>query len=170
MTSLEIPPQYFQSMMSWTQAQYVFRSYLANPFWNPLASFVDNCVRAVWMRLLKLRARGQRNIARKLCSNYFHRLYLNPSSFHTSHQHLALAPGHIMYFWEKLNSDCLTPFPSHMQHTCHAPSDTASAEFFCRSSSGLRKRSCSCQKVSTLLNKTLMGSLGTVASISSKSV
>lgn len=107
------------------------------------------------MRLLKLRARGQRNIARKLCSNYFHWLYLNPSSFHTSHQHLALAPGHMMYFWEKLNSDCLTPFPLHMQRTCHAPSDTPSTEFFCSSSSGLRKRSCSCQKVSTLLNKAL---------------
>lgn len=102
--------------MSRTQLQYVLRSFLANPLWNPLASFVDNCVRVVWMKQLKLRARGQGNIARKPCSDRFYWLYLNPSSFDTSHQHPASAPGHIIYFWELLNLDCLTPFPSHKQH------------------------------------------------------
>ena len=158
--------------MSRTQPQYVLRYYPANPLWNPLASFVDNCVREVWMKQLKLRARVQRNIARKPCSDWFYCLCLNPSSLDTLHQHPASAPGHIMYYWELLNWNCLTPYPSHKTaHTCHALSDTPHAEFFCRSSSGLRKGACSCQKISALFDKSsLLSSLENVASINSKTV
>lgn len=102
--------------MSWTQLQYVLISYLANPLWTPLASFVDNCVKAVWIKQLKLRARGQGNIARKPCSDRFYWLYLNPSSFDNSHQHPASAPGHTICFWELFNSDCLAPFPLQKKH------------------------------------------------------
>lgn len=95
--------------------QYVLSGYLTY-LWNPLVSFVGNCVSAVWMKQLKPRARGQRNIARKPLSDQFYWLYLNPSSFDTLHQHPASAPGHIMYFWELLNSGCPTPFSSHKEH------------------------------------------------------
>lgn len=168
MISLEIPPLHFQSTMSRTQLQYVLRHYLANPLWNPLASFVDNCVRAVWMKQLKLRARGWRNIARKPCSDQFYWLYLNPSSFDTSHQHPASAPGHIMYFWELLNSDCLTPFPSHKQHilaTClliPLPQNS-----FADPKATSEKGHILVKRLSKIL---LLGSPGTMASINSETV
>lgn len=68
------------------------------------------------MKQLKLRARGQRTIARKPRSDQFCWLYLNPPLLDTSHQHTASAPGHIMYSWELLNSGCQTPFQSHTEY------------------------------------------------------
>lgn len=88
------PPLLFQDTMSWTQLHCVLRSYLANPLENPLASLVDNCVRAVWMKQLKLRTRGQRNTARNSCSDQFYWLYLNPASSDTLHQCPASSPEH----------------------------------------------------------------------------
>lgn len=130
--TFDFPPLLFQDTMSWTQLHYVLRSYLANPLGNSLASFVDNCVRAVWMKQLKLRTRGQRNTARNSCSDQFYWLYLNLSSSDTLHQHPASSPGHIC-----ISGSCfiqaLQPPSLHASRTsCHARSDIPPTEFFCR--------------------------------------
>lgn len=97
----------------------VLRSYLANPLENPLASLVDNCVRAVWMKQLKLTTRGQRNTARNSCSDKFYWLYLNPASSDTLHQYPASSPGHACISENCFIRALQLPSPHASSTSCH---------------------------------------------------
>lgn len=126
------PPLLFQDTMSWTQLHCVLRSYLVNPLGNPLTSFVDNCVRAVWMKQLKLRTSRQRNIARNSCSDQFYWLYLNPASSDTLHQYPVSSAGHICISGNCLIQALQLPSPHTSSTSCHVHSVTPPTEFFCR--------------------------------------
>lgn len=118
------PPLLFQDTMSWTQLHCVLRSYLVNPLGNPLTSFVDNCVRAVWMKQLKLRTSRQRNIARNSCSDQFYWLYLNPASSDTLHQYPVSSAGHICISGNCLIQALQLPSPHASSTSCHVHSVT----------------------------------------------
>lgn len=129
---LSCSPLLFQDMMSWTQLHCVLRSYLAKPLENPSASFVDNCVRAVWMKQLKLSTRGQRNNARNACSDEFYWLYLNPTSSDTLHQCPVSSPGHIYISGNYLIQALQLPSPHSSSTSCHVHSHIPPTKFFFR--------------------------------------